>query len=79
MHEGKGWRHVHFVGDDPSMILPRERAGVHVTVSQSEALVLRGLGIGMLRIPPEAVSGILFAINRSDMWWVSIEIWSSDS
>jgi len=33
----------------------------------------------MLRIPPEAVSGILFAINRSDMRRVSIEIWSSDS
>ncbi len=33
----------------------------------------------MLRIPLSAVSGILFAINRSDMRWVSIEIWSSDS
>src|SRR6266850_959818 len=46
--------------------------------SQSEALVLRGLGFSMLRIPLEAVSGILFAIYRSDMRWVSIEIWSSD-
>jgi len=33
----------------------------------------------MLRIPLEAVSGILFAINRGDMWRISIEIWSSDS
>src|SRR5258707_15433037 len=46
---------------------------------QSEPLVLRGLGFSMLSIPLEAVSGILFAINRSDMRWVSIEIWSSDS
>ena len=46
---------------------------------QSEPLVLLGLGFSMLRIRLDAVSGILFAINRSDMWWVSIEIWSSDS
>jgi hypothetical protein len=46
---------------------------------QSEPLVLLGLGFSMLRIRLDAVSGILFAINRSDMRWVSIEIWSSDS
>ena len=46
---------------------------------QSEPLVLLGLPLSMLRIPLDAVGGILFAINRSDMRWVSIEIWSSDS
>jgi CheY-like chemotaxis protein len=46
---------------------------------QSEPLVFLGLGFSMLRIRLDAVSGILFAINRSDMRWVSIEIWSSDS
>src|SRR5258708_9263865 len=46
---------------------------------QSEPLVLLGLGFSMLRIRLDAVSGILFAINRSAMRWVSIEIWSSDS
>ena len=48
-------------------------------VVQSERLVLLGLRFSMLRIRLDVVSGILFAINRSDMWWVSIEIWSSDS
>jgi hypothetical protein len=47
--------------------------------AQSVPLVPRGLGLSMLRIPLEAVSGILFPINRSDMRRVSIKIWSSDS
>jgi len=50
-----------------------------VIVALSQPLVLLGLRFGMLRIRLDVVSGILFAINRSDMWWVSIEIWSSDS
>jgi hypothetical protein len=50
-----------------------------VIVAQSEPLVLRGLGFSMLRIPLQAVSGILFAIDRGDMRRVSIEIWPSDS
>jgi len=50
-----------------------------VIVALSQPLVLLGLRFGMLRIRLDVVSGILFAINRSEMWWVSIEIWSSDS
>ena len=48
-------------------------------VVQSEPLVLLGLRFSMLRKRLDAVSGILFAIDRSDMRRVSIKIWSSDS
>jgi hypothetical protein len=50
-----------------------------VIVAQSGPLVLLRLRFSMLRIRLDAVSGILFAIDRSDMRRVSIEIWSSDS
>lgn len=48
-------------------------------VVQSEPLVLLGLRFSMLRKRLDAVSGILFATDRSDMRRVSIEVWSSDS
>src|SRR6266436_170543 len=48
-------------------------------VMASEPRVLLGLRFSMLHIRLEAVFSVLFAINRSDMRWVSIEIWSSDS
>src|SRR5713101_1195230 len=50
-----------------------------VIVVESEPRVLLGLRFSMLHIRLEAVCSVLFAINRSDMRWVSIEIWSSDS
>src|SRR6266404_967947 len=50
-----------------------------VIVAQSEPLVLLRLRFSMLCIRLDAVSGILFAIDRSDMRRVSIEIRSSDS
>ena len=48
-------------------------------VVQSEPLVLLGLRLSMLRIRLDAVSGILFAVDRGDMRRISIEIWSADS
>jgi len=49
-----------------------------VIIAHSEPLMLLGPRFSMLRVGLDAVSGILFAINRTDMWWVSIKIWSSD-
>jgi hypothetical protein len=34
---------------------------------------------GKFHICPAAVLGILFAINRRNVWRISIEIWSPDS
>src|SRR5215470_8497577 len=48
-------------------------------IVQSEPLVCLSPRFCMLRIRLDAVRGILFAINWSDMRRVSIEIWSSDS
>jgi hypothetical protein len=46
---------------------------------ESGPQVLRGIRFNMLQTRFKAVLGILFAINRSDMRRVSIEIGSSDS
>jgi hypothetical protein len=50
-----------------------------VIVVYSEALVLWSFRLSMLRLHLEAMNGILFAINRSDMRRIPIEIGSSNS